>query len=403
MSDVSATARAGHGSTEARAAGAFTPPDWLDVLSSGTGSIPATRPASHGAGPLAGPAGSAIDEHPGSEPVAATEVAAGLPTTATAAGGGATTTAAGDGATSQRSEVLLGAASEGGRGARGGSGEVATATVSAAAAAEGTPSRRAGLDDEPSTSDGRGTHGVVAAPSQPASISQPLSLLVPGTVSPPTAAASAGATAQADHTPDAPSRLDHIALASAISAPITASDGSHSLSALLTPPELGSVQASVRVDGTSVGVVLTASTDAGHRALSTNLAQLATALSHDGREVQVTLVERGDRGAGSGDGSGAGSGARDRSAAGGSDENGRRQNGNGNSTAQTASSGAGPGGGGRGGESNPTPSQHVAAQDGVADHAGPQSSLGGVAVDSSTRAVGDSLAADGSSHLDLVL
>ena len=83
-------------------------------------------------------------------------------------------------------------------------------------------------------------------------------------------------------------------LSAAISQPKNLGDGVYQLHAALNPPALGHVDATVKVDGTNIEVVLVAHTPEGHQQLAANLDQLRDALSQGGSgDVQLTLSERG--------------------------------------------------------------------------------------------------------------
>jgi hypothetical protein len=170
--------------------------------------------------------------------------------------------------------------------------------------AEGAPRASTGAaESETAASERRAAGQALAAPVASAAI-----VLSPLTA--PAAASELPATGAAPD-PSRPDRsggdapqLDHVGLAGAISRPVEGSDGSWSVSARLEPGALGTVRAAVRVDGDSVHVLLDAASDAGHRALASNLDQLAAELARGGRNVEVTLTSPGHSTVQSGDLSG---------------------------------------------------------------------------------------------------
>jgi hypothetical protein len=159
-----------------------------------------------------------------------------------------------------------------------------------AAASTGDTSRDRGLqaiprgDRQPevtTTSPGSAT----AEPAMPSAVSQSR----PGEV-----------PAREDGEPVAPGQAGSIAfvaanteLAAAITKAQRGADGSYSLRALLNPPSLGRVDATIKVNGESVEVAITPHTAEGHEALSRHLDELQRELASDHSEVHLSLTDGG--------------------------------------------------------------------------------------------------------------
>ena len=83
-------------------------------------------------------------------------------------------------------------------------------------------------------------------------------------------------------------------LRAALSQPIASGDGTYTVAVSLNPPELGHVQATIKVDGANTSVTISASTEEGHLALGSHLAELQQELEAGGSHVQLSLAESGD-------------------------------------------------------------------------------------------------------------
>jgi hypothetical protein len=71
------------------------------------------------------------------------------------------------------------------------------------------------------------------------------------------------------------------------------SDGSYHVTALLNPPSLGRIEATIKVNGTTVEIAITPHTAVGHEALSTHLDELQRELAADHGDVHLTLRDGG--------------------------------------------------------------------------------------------------------------
>ncbi len=90
--------------------------------------------------------------------------------------------------------------------------------------------------------------------------------------------------------------VSNAALTAAISKPINEGSGVFSVTAMLSPPSLGHVQAVVKVDGTNVNVSIVAHTPEGHQAIAGHLDELRQELQGRGGDVQLSLSDGGGRG-----------------------------------------------------------------------------------------------------------
>jgi flagellar hook-length control protein FliK len=70
-------------------------------------------------------------------------------------------------------------------------------------------------------------------------------------------------------------------------------DGSYRVTALLSPPSLGRVDATIKVDGESVEVAITPHTAEGHEALSRHLDELQRELASEHGVVHLSLTDGG--------------------------------------------------------------------------------------------------------------
>jgi flagellar hook-length control protein FliK len=97
-----------------------------------------------------------------------------------------------------------------------------------------------------------------------------------------------------------PSPSDFVAsntvLRAAISGLQREGNGSYTITALLDPPSLGHVEAVIKVDDAGVSVSITAHSPEGHETLASHLDELRHELTSNGREVQLSLANGGDRG-----------------------------------------------------------------------------------------------------------
>jgi flagellar hook-length control protein FliK len=68
-------------------------------------------------------------------------------------------------------------------------------------------------------------------------------------------------------------------------------DGTYHVTALLNPPSLGRVEATIKVNGTSVEIAITSHSAGGHAALASHLDELHRELAGDHGEVQLSLSD----------------------------------------------------------------------------------------------------------------
>jgi flagellar hook-length control protein FliK len=82
-------------------------------------------------------------------------------------------------------------------------------------------------------------------------------------------------------------------LSAAITKAQRGADGSYRVTALLNPPSLGRVDATIKVNGESVEVAITPHTAEGHEALLRHLDELQRELASEHGEVHLSLTDGG--------------------------------------------------------------------------------------------------------------